>query len=454
MSLGARLNILITLLFVAIFIGAAAIIISNARSTVREETESSAQHTIQLIEVLLKSGVFTGMPESQQRLLDNLNSLGASRHLQILVRPHTASESSVTQMKQKEIQSSAPEWFTRLVYSKPLDFQSTVNFPDRADVEIVVIADPSAEITETWFETRSVLFFVVLFITLANVLLYFTLRRYLAPLESILTGLERIEQGDYHLRLPEYKLPELSRISGRFNHMADVLLDSREENRRLTQKNLAIQEQERRHLAQELHDELGQSLSAIKAVAVSIEQKSTDGDEAIAENARAIGAFSERMYEVARNMMQRLRPSILDELGLTIAIQSLVDEWNQSYGESFCHLEINGDIEDLGEENNINLYRIIQESLTNVSKHARASEVFIRITRSDSTLRLGIQDNGVGVEVPVKKRGLGLLGIQERVEALEGKLVLGGGLNEGFYIEIELPLTANKTGSENPNKDD
>ena len=197
MSLGARLNILITLLFVAIFIGAAAIIISNARSTVREETESSAQHTIQLIEVLLKSGVFTGMPESQQRLLDNLNSLGASRHLQILVRPHTASESSVTQMKQIEIQSSAPEWFTRLVYSKPLDFQSTVNFPDRADVEIVVIADPSAEITETWYETRSVLFFVVLFITLANVLLYFTLRRYLAPLESILTGLERIELERY-----------------------------------------------------------------------------------------------------------------------------------------------------------------------------------------------------------------------------------------------------------------
>ena len=103
MSLGARLNILITLLFVAIFIGAAAIVINNARSTVREETEASAQHTIQLIEVLLKSGVLTGLPESQQRLLDNLNNLGASRHLQILVRPVSDSKPGIEMIGQIEV---------------------------------------------------------------------------------------------------------------------------------------------------------------------------------------------------------------------------------------------------------------------------------------------------------------------------------------------------------------
>ena len=81
------------------------------------------------------------------------------------------------------------------------------------------------------------------------------------------------------------------------------VLKSREENRELTQKTLAIQEYERRHLAQELHDELGQSLSAIKAVAVTIEQKAMSMDSSIGENARAIGSFSEHMYEVARNMM-------------------------------------------------------------------------------------------------------------------------------------------------------
>ena len=121
--------------------------------------------------------------------------------------------------------------FIRLVQSRPVEFQRIIAVPNKSDIEIIIHADPSDEITEVWYETRSVLFFLLLFITLANVLLYFTLGRYLAPVESILTGLERIEQGDYYLRLPQYELPELTRISDGFNHMADVLLESREENK-------------------------------------------------------------------------------------------------------------------------------------------------------------------------------------------------------------------------------
>ncbi len=438
MSLGARLNILITVLFVLIFFGASAIVIHNAKAAVKQETESSARYTIQLIEALFKSTEVSNRPELQKRLLDNLARHGSSRHLQISIRP--ISEDSRQKNTKAEINSSAPDWFAGLVNTESDNFEKRVVFPGRPDVEIVVYADPAAEITEAWYETRSMLFFLILFITLANILLYFTLRRYLKPVESILTGLERIEHGDYHSRLPAYELPELTRISDKFNHMADVLLASRQENLRLAQKNLLIQEDERRHLAQELHDELGQSLSAIKAVAVSIEQKSAEGDSSIVENARAIGEFSERMYEVARNMMQRLRPGVLDELGLKIAIQTLADEWNQSYADSFCHLQIKGDISDLGEDLNINLYRIVQESLTNVVKHAKASEVFVNIERLQASIRLGIRDNGIGVELPIQKRGLGMQGIQERVETLGGALEFSSGIDKGLSIDISFPL--------------
>jgi len=443
MSLRIRLNILITLLFAMVFIGAGAFVINNARGAVSEEIDSSARHTLQLIEVLLESVDLSGRLGLQELVLENLSKLESTRHLQISVLRLTERDNQIKPQARQVINSPAPQWFIRLVQSRPAEFQRIIAVPNKSDIEIIIHADPSDEITEVWYETRSVLFFLLLFITLANVLLYFTLGRYLAPVESILTGLERIEQGDYYLRLPQYELPELTRISDGFNHMADVLLESREENRRLTQKALAIQEHERQHLAQELHDELGQSLSAIKAVAVSIEQKSLDKDSSIAENARAICSFSERMYEVAQNMMQRLRPSVLDELGLLVAIQEMVDDWNQRHGEIFCHFDCNDDLRDLGENININLYRIIQESLTNIIKHAYADEAFVKIRRAPGQLSVSISDDGVGIELPLRQRGLGLLGMQERVEALNGEFELNSEIKQGVKINIMIPLTTN-----------
>ena len=399
MSLRIRLSILITLLFIVVLIGASGYIITNARRAVSEEIQASALHTLQLVEVLLESIDLSGQTGLQKLVLEKLSTLKSARHLQISVLQQSHMARQFPPQARPVISSEAPQWFIKLVQPKPMEFRRIIVTPDIKKIEIVIHADPSHEITEVWYESRSVLFFLLLFIVMANVLLYITLGRYLSPIDSILTGLERIENGDYQSRLPQYKLPELTRISNKFNHMANVLLQSKEDNRRLTQKTLAIQENERRHLAQELHDELGQSLSAIKAVAVSIEQKSSDRDESIRDNARAIGSFSERMYEVAKNMMQRLRPSVLDELGLLIALQEMIDSWNGSHGEIFCHFECNDDLRGLGEDIDIKLYRIIQESLTNVIKHADANEVHIKIDRQAELLQVTVRDDGIGFEL-------------------------------------------------------
>ncbi len=440
MSLRIRLSILITLLFMVVLVGAGAYIITNARHAVSEEIQSSARYTLQLVEVLLDSVDLSGRRGLQEMILDKLPTLDSARHLQISVLRQAQRVRPFPPQMRPVIVSEAPQWFVQLVQPAPMEFRRIIATPEEPYMEIIIHADPSDEITEVWYETRSVLFFLLLFIVLANALLYFTLGRYLAPIESILTGLERIEQGDYHLRLPRYKLPELTRISDKFNHMADVLLRSREENRQLTQKTLIIQEQERRHLAQELHDELGQSLSAIKAVAVTIEQKSSNMDESVRESAKAIGSFSERMYEVARNMMQRLRPSVLDELGLLLALQEMIDDWNERHGEVFCHFECKDRLLALGEEININLYRIIQESLTNVIKHAKAGEVYIKIKRSTEQLSIVISDDGNGFDPSVAQRGLGLLGMQERVQALNGMFEVNSEIKMGVRISIMIPL--------------
>ena len=146
------------------------------------------------------------------------------------------------------------------------------------------------------------------------------------------------------------------------------------------------------------------------------------------------------MYEVARNMMQRLRPTVLDELGLLVALQEMIDDWNQRHGEFFCHFNCDADISSLGEDVNIHLYRIIQESLTNVIKHSEAEEVFIDIEGAEEGLRINIRDNGRGFEPEIVNRGLGLLGMQERVEAVNGKIDIASNTGKGVHISIILPL--------------
>lgn len=443
MSLRIRLSILITLLFLTVFIAAGSYVISNAHNTVIEEINSSATHTLQLLEVLFDSVEDIGEARLQELVLENMSKLASARHLQIVIRRNAGGLQPFPPEARPAIDSEAPDWFVRLVKPPPLEFRRIISLPEISSMEVIIHADPSDELTEVWYETRSVLFFLLLFIILANFLLYFALGKYLSPISSILLALERVEHGDYQLRLPQYQLPELSRISDRFNHMADVLLGSRNENRRLAQQTLAIQEQERRHLAQELHDELGQSLSAIKAIAVSIEQQAGEKDSSIRSHALTIGSFSERMYEVARNMMQRLRPTVLDELGLLVALQEMIDDWNQRHGEVFCHFNYSGDISDLGEDINIHLYRIIQESLTNVVKHSAAEEVFIEIHAIDGQeLSVSIGDDGAGFDPASAGRGLGLLGMQERVEALSGSFEIETAQGKGVHIVIVIPLPA------------
>ena len=444
MSLRIRLNLLITCLFILILLGSSLYIIHNARLAVSDEMESTANLTLQLVEVVLASVQMTDQYELQQKLLDRLSRLKRTRHLRISVMNRGSLDDMGPPRAIVDLSSKAPSWFENLVKPPPIEFRRIISGPGLPNTVIIIRADPSDEITESWYETRDVLLFLLLFIVTANLLVYFVLGRDLAPIETILEGLEKIERGDYQSRLPHFKLPELGRISEQINHMAATLLQSKKENRYLTQQSLKIQEQERRHLAQELHDELGQSLSAIKAVAVSMGKNPRLEDKSIRDGTNAIISSSEHMYDVARNMMQRLRPSVLDEFGLLKALQEMIDKWNASHEDVFCHFDCNAEIDNLGEEADINLFRIVQESLTNVAKHADATDVVVFIKREkdlsgDEYLELSIHDNGRGFSTTGNPIGMGLLGMRERAEAMGGRFEINTGENIGTRLTVVIP---------------
>ena len=443
MSLRFRLNMLITLLFALILLAASFYVINNARTSVKEEMQSVSKLTLQLIEIALMSNSASNTFEIQQSVLENIANLESTRHLEIELYKTGNIGSMVPVRIIQTINAQAPDWFVRMVKPQPVEYRRVFRESLTAYTEILIRANPSDEITEVWNETRGVLGLLVLFAVLANVLVYISLGRGLAPIESILKGLDGIERGEYQRRLPRFKFPEFSRISEKFNNMAEVLQTSRDENRLLTQKSLAIQEDERRILAQELHDEFGQSITAIKAVLASIEQTKHQDSEALKNSARIIGTFSDRMYEVARRMMRQLRPAILDEFGLISALQDMIDDWNSRHEDVFCRFEFNGKFDELGEEVNISIYRVIQESLTNIIKHAQATDVTVCLQRVKNDpaytfgVKLLIKDNGTGFD-ETNHRGLGLLGMRERVEALKGSFAMKSATNEGVEILVSL----------------
>jgi len=210
----------------------------------------------------------------------------------------------------------------------------------------------------------------------------------------------------------------------------------------LTRRSLTIQEQERRDLAQALHDELGQSISAIRALGVSIQQNG-DGGDGLNSSVKSIIEVSGTMYERVRDMMSLLRPSILDELGLRLALENMIDDWNSHYEDTFCRLEVSAILPDVEENIAINIFRIVQEALTNVARHARASDVSVEIAEQNidekPCLTLRIVDDGIGFNPRTVNKGLGIFGIEDRVAAMHGMLTLDSGAS-GTRYEIVVPL--------------
>jgi len=230
------------------------------------------------------------------------------------------------------------------------------------------------------------------------------------------------------------------------------LAEALTENRRLSQRYLQIQEEERRFLARELHDELGQSLNAIKVDAVNIRTAVGDQPEVV-RSAQAIIDVSSKVYDVVRSLLRQLRPVALDELGLASAVQYSVDEWQRRHKGVDCGLSIDGELEGLNEDVNITAYRFVQECLTNVARHANAQRVAVSLRRhtmdsGSDQLEMIVEDDGRGVDPAMPRTGLGLIGLRERVEALGGRFEIGAASGSGTRVLAAIPLLADQSGTQ------
>lgn len=213
-------------------------------------------------------------------------------------------------------------------------------------------------------------------------------------------------------------------------------------NRELARALIGLQDSERRRLAHELHDHFGQSCNAIRIDAVFLRHH-LPGGSAEQDAAERIAETADELYQMVRGLLYELRPAALDSLGLLGAIQSLCESWEERSTVS-CALLPYGDLSGLGENANMALYRIIQESLSNVMKHAHASHVRIVLGHDVDTDRveLAIEDDGAGHDDITVKAGLGWMGMKERASMLQGELSISRSRLGGVMIRGSFPRSA------------
>jgi two-component system, NarL family, sensor histidine kinase UhpB len=251
--------------------------------------------------------------------------------------------------------------------------------------------------------------------------------------EQLLASNEDLQREN---RAREAAEKALRRKSGQLRLLARQLMD--------------VQESERRSLARELHDDIGQTLTALRTHAQLIRQEHASPEDVCVRSADTIFGLSGQLYESTHRIMRRLRPRALDDLGLAGALQTCIDSAGLEALGVTVHTGLCGELEGLEDAVAITVYRLLQEALTNVARHAGARNVWIKLWRgspADSDhpagdrLWLTVEDDGRGMQESVlDKDRLGLLGAQERVEALGGSFAVEHGAAGGVLLRAEIPL--------------
>jgi signal transduction histidine kinase len=212
-----------------------------------------------------------------------------------------------------------------------------------------------------------------------------------------------------------------------------------QELRRLSNQLVRTQEEERRSLSRELHDELGQMLTALRMEIGRAERAQALGSPAFTATVAESKALIDRMMRLVRDLAMGLRPSMLDDLGLEPALAWQAREFSRRYNVP-VDLAVDGDLERLPDPQRTCVYRVVQEALTNCAKHSAATEIQVKVVRGRSHLDVSVRDNGVGMTSPRDHKGLGLTGIKERVKDINGSTSIQTSPGGGTVVHITLPV--------------
>lgn len=398
MSLRARLNLLVTVLTLVFLAAGMTLMLREMRGQIREEIEASNRITAQLMTAVLYSSQMFSRGAMQQGVVqDFLNRLGRVRANEIRLLDRLGQPVYASPPSQYKAGRHAPAWFVRLVAPsmEPVRLEAD-------SFALLITPDASRSVLDAWDELLSLALLAAAFFVGVNALVFFVVGRAVKPTE--LTALELAENRQ-------------------FTHLVQSHL-----------------EDERRVLARELHDEIGQYLTAIKTLGQALANRAQDS--ATQEASHAIVSSAGQIYDAMHRIIRRLRPMALENMGLADTLGEAVNEWRALHPQLCFELALPAHLPRLGDDTEIALFRIAQEAVTNAARHAQATRVEIAVEQRADRVVLRVRDDGRGVDTQ-RLHGsgrYGLIGMRERAQGLGGTLAITRAEEGGTRVVASVPM--------------
>ncbi|MFT3731078.1 MAG: histidine kinase [Hyphomicrobium sp.] len=368
--------------------------------------------------------------------------------VQLLARDGSVSRSSCEGID--AVVNPTPSWFIdayTFLFPGDATVSEPVSYRGTGEGSVVASFTPAAIAGATWQTIAPASGFAILLVALLCIVTYYIIDHALRPTTEILQGIDRLAKGDLGVRLPSFRVAEINRISEVFNALVADLKRASSERAELARRLVDAQEQERRHIARELHDEIAQKLSALSALAACLRIAAQQDATGLAGEAKELEAMASSLMASLRRTLTYLRPQEIDDLGLLPSLEGLVAGHNKDCeGRTRYTIEADGDIEELNSETRAHVYRIIQEALNNAARHANAQHVRVTLNQllgaDGRKVELAITDDGIGSAPSAKLKpfpGSGLIGMRERVLALSGSFNAGPLQGGGFGLHVVFP---------------
>jgi two-component system sensor histidine kinase UhpB len=445
LSLSLRINLIVAGVITVLVASMIALQLDNLRSAVREEIVATNRVSTQLLGRVARVYAESG-PHALVRFLERLGRVRAN---DITVTDASGQVLYRSPPSTYKPGREAPDWFRALVLPAPS--HQVIELPWG---RMMIDAEPSRAVLDGWDEMVTLAAIGAGGLLAINALVFWAMGRALRPFSQIVAALDRLKTGDFNVLLPPLAGREAAAIGAAFNRMAAVLQENIanrqrafEAERRLSDSRelsglVQVQiETERREIARALHDELGQSVTAIRSLALSVARRCGESDPQAAQAAGVIAEEAGRLYDAMHRMIPRLAPMELESLGLDEAISELLERSRAAHPAMAIEQDVRDLPAGLSPAASLAAYRIVQEGLTNALRHASARRVRVQVVGEGGALMVRVTDDGIGPPEDWSRPGhFGLRWLGERADALGGELRLAPRAEGGSELRARLPL--------------
>jgi two-component system sensor histidine kinase UhpB len=418
LSLRTRLLLPLGLMFVVALLAGGVSLQIFATAQLMEEFEPATRSASAVAAGL--NGTLRASSNPQATLDAFVQSLGASEAVRFR---RLGTDLDVPPPEMQLPLQRVPDWFVRLIATPEFKAAFPVMIEGKQVGDIIFAPDMSADIYEKWIGFLAIVCSGIALMLLTGVITHFTARSVLRPLQNLGDGLTRMRTGDYEQQILSAGPPEIRKSAQEANELARTLNRLSQDNRSLLRRIVSLQDDERQDMARELHDELGPLLFGIRANTVALLESIPSGEAELNSAAEGILRSVETLQQTNHRILDRLRPLYIQELGLERSIQTLLQNAKAQAANLKVTSQIDTALNDVDGLLSQTIYRVIQEAVTNVLRHAKASTMHVAARIRDREVIVEVSDDGLGFPAD-RKFGRGLTGMLERARALSGTLEL------------------------------